>query len=229
MRNFLFALPAPKKGRGPGGFLFFVFLPLLAVSCSKSAPEISFGFMELVYYQGLEKTEERFSFFIIPQDDDGIENLSELFLYHDGAELRWRLEPEDWVSYEEGGKTWIGSRAIAMDGEGTLPRGQYRAVLVNKGGERAERLFGFDAPEESPYPFPYLTVAGGRYRIDSFYPENRLVCYDGEGGYLTTLVLDRPEGPLADLRLPAAARSAALWADDSGFFISALTDVVSLR
>ena len=228
MRNFLFSGPAPKKGRGSRGFLFFVFLSLLAASCSKSAPEISFGFMELVYYQGLEKAEERFSFFIIPQDDDGIENLSDLFLYHDGAELRWRLGPEDWVSYEEDGKTWIGSRAVAMDGE-ALPRGQYRAVLANKGGERAERFFSFDAPEESPYPFPYLTVAGGRYRIDSLYPENRLVCYDGEGGYLKTQVLDRPEGPLADLQLPAAARSAALWAEDSGLSVSALTDVVSLR
>ncbi|MDR1618889.1 MAG: hypothetical protein LBS06_07580 [Treponema sp.] len=226
MTGFSFSGPAPKKGRG--GFFFFVLLPLLAAACSKSAPEIDFGFMELVYYQSPGRAEERFSFFIIPRDDDGIENLSELFLYHDGAELRWRLAPEDWVSYEEDGKTWIGSRAIAMDGE-ALPRGQYRAVLVNKGGERAERLFSFDAPEESPYPFPYLSVADGRYRIDSFYPENKLLCYDGEGGYLKTQVLDRPEGPLADLQLPAAARSAALWAADPLLSISALTDVASLR
>jgi hypothetical protein len=229
MTDFSFPGPVPKKGRGLRFFLFCVSLSLLAVSCSRSAPEIDFGFMELVYYQGAGRAEERFSFFIIPRDEDGIENLSELFLYHDGAELRWRLEPEDWVTHEEDGKTWIGSRAIAMDGEETLPRGQYRAVLVNKGGERTERLFSFDAPEESPYPFPYLTVAGGRYRIESLYPENKLVCYDGEGGYLKTLTPDRPEGPVADLQLPAAARSAALWADDSGLHISALTDVVSLR
>jgi hypothetical protein len=228
MADFLFAGPVPGKGRGPGGFLVLFPLLLCAFSCSKSAPEISFGFMELVYYQDAGRIGERFSFFIIPRDDDGVENLSELFLYHDGAELRWRLVPEDWVRYEEDGKTWIGSRAIAMEGD-PLPRGQYRAVLVNRGGERAERLFGFDAPEESPYPFPRLTVTGGRYRIDSFYPENRLVCYDGEGGYLVTLVPDRAEGPLSDLRLPAAAGSAALWAEDPLLSISALTDVASLR
>ncbi|MDR1900648.1 MAG: hypothetical protein LBQ55_11600 [Treponema sp.] len=211
--------------------LWFCLPPLLAaaVSCSKSAPEISFGFMELVYYQGVERTEERYSFFIIPDDEDGIENLAELYLYHDGAELRWRLMPEDWVSHEEEGKTWIGSRAIAMDGGEALPRGQYRAVLVNKGGERSERLFSFDAPEESAHPFPYFTVFNGMYRIQSYYPENKLVCYDGEGNYLKTQALDRLEGRLSDLDLPAAARTAALWADDPEHASSALTDVVSLR
>jgi hypothetical protein len=185
--------------------------------------------MELVYYQGEERPEERFSFFVIPEDDDGIENLDEMFLYHDREGLRWNFGPGDWESYEADGTIWIGSRSIAMQDSGILPRGQYRAVLVNKGGERTERNFTFDAPQDPRFPFPFLSVSRGVYRIDSAYPENRFICYDGQGNFLKVQPLDRLEGPVVDLGLPPEVRGVALWAVDGGYATSALTDVAPLR
>jgi hypothetical protein len=202
--------------------------PLL-FSCSRTEPKISYGFIALTYYQGASKPEERFSFFIIPEDDDGIENLDELYLYHDREQLRWLIKSDDWISYSQDGKTWIGSRSIAIEGDEILPRGQYRAVLVNKGGERSERIFTFDAPEEPRFPFPALEISGGRYTVDSSYPENRLVCYDEQGNYISAVNLAGLSGSLADLGIPSNAKSAALWAEDALYFTSAYTNVAAVR
>jgi hypothetical protein len=206
-----------------GGLL--IFLP----ACSRSEPKIAYGFIGLAYYQGIEKPEERFSFFIIPEDEDGIENIAELYLYHDWEQLRWQILPEDWVSFEQEGQTWIGSRGIAMNGGESLPRGQFRAVLVNKGGERSERLFSFDAPAEPRYPFPFIAVGEGRYRIDSNYPVNRFICYDEQGNIVSTLEVNTIEGRISDLDIPQEVRAVALWAEDPVYFTSALTDVAALR
>jgi hypothetical protein len=208
--------------------LFMVLLPIIA-SCSRTEPRIAFGFMELVYYPGETRPLERFSFFVIPEDDDGIENLGELYLYNDHEGLRWLVTSDDWVKIENEGQTWIGSRGITMPGGETLPRGRYRAVLINKGGERTERSFTFDAPEDPRFPYPGFTVGDGQYRVDSRYPVNRLICYNQEGNPTQTIVLQSLEGSLADLNLPNSVRAAALWAEDPEYRCSALTPAVSVR
>jgi hypothetical protein len=201
----------------------------LGLSCSRTEPRIVYGHIEMVYYEAPGTPEERFSFFVIPEDDDGLTNLEEMYLYHDLEGLRWNIGPEDWETYESEGTAWIGSRGIAMpDGE-ALPRGQYRAVLVNKGGEKTERSFTFDAPRDPRFPFPFLSISEGIYRIDSAYPENRFICYDAQGDFVTVLPLDQLDGLVTDLELPANVRGAALWAEDPAYATSALTNVVSLR
>jgi hypothetical protein len=210
------------------GLLLIIFT-YFTISCSRTEPVIAFGFIELVYYQSKDKPQERFSFFIIPEDDDGIENLDELFLYHDREQLRWHLKNDDWISFTQNEKTWIGSRSIAI-GEGeNLPRGQFRAVLVNKGGEKTERNFSFDAPEDPRFPFPSFQVSEGNYTVTSSYPSNRLVCYDQQGGYISTVYLNSLSGTVNSLSLPSNTRSASLWAEDAQYFTSAFTDAVAVR
>jgi hypothetical protein len=209
--------------------VFLVAIFSLAAACSRSEPKINFGFMELVYYQDKDKPQERFSFFIIPEDEDGIENLADLYLYHDREQLRWHISSEDWITHTHEGKTWIGTRSIAIGGGETLPRGQYRAVLVNKGGEKSERNFSFDAPDEPQFPFPAFEIKDGQYKVSSRYPENRLVCYDEQGKYIFTAKLTALNGSVSELSLPSQARTAALWAEDPQYFISAFTDAVSVR
>jgi len=211
-----------------------ILIPLLSLaalffSCSRAEPSILYGFIESVYYSGTDKPVERYSFFILPEDDDGIENLSELYLYHDREGLRWLIKSDDWVQYTEDERTWIGSRSISMFEDNPLPRGQYRAVLVNKGGEQTERSFTFDGPEEPPHPFPFLSISSGVYRIDSSYPINHLICYDQQGNTIQTIPVNLMEGNMRDLRVSSSARSAALWAEDPEYRSSALTEAVPLR
>ncbi|GHV27882.1 hypothetical protein AGMMS4952_10330 [Spirochaetia bacterium] len=214
--------------------LFFVLSLFSALSCSRAAPSIAFGTLRLVYFQGSGGdprggVEERFSFFIIPEDEDGVEDLADLYLYHDREGLCWHLTSEDWVVFESEGQTWIGSRNIVMIDDGSLPRGQFRAVLIDKGGEQSERLFSFDAPREAPHPFPFLRVSEGRYIIESEYPEHYLICYDNAGAFLKNVSVEMLEGDLAILGLPRETRAIALWSEESDYFTSALTDVVSIR
>jgi hypothetical protein len=201
----------------------------LAVSCNRSEPKITYGFIELVYYQGNVRPREFFSFFIIPDDEDGIENLADLYLYHDREQLRWHISSEDWVTHTESGTSWIGSRSIAIREGESLPRGQFRAVLINKGGEKSERNFSFDAPEQPVHPFPRLEISEQRYTVTSSYPQNQLVCYDEQGNYVHTAHLVALTGTIDDLNLPSNARTAALWAQDTQRFTSAYTDVAVIR
>jgi hypothetical protein len=210
------------------GVCFLVFS--LFFSCSRSEPVIEFGFLELVYYQGENGPEEQFSFFVIPQDDDGIENLEELRLFHDYEGLGWTLTSDDWIRYDdEENRSWIGSRSIAMAGGGTLPRGLYRAVLANKGGEKSERNFAFDAPAGGRFPFPSLEIRDGWYRVESRYPENKFICYDSQGVSLQVILLTELSGSLSSLGILSDARSVALWAEDREYSTSALSSMVSIR
>jgi hypothetical protein len=203
-----------------------VFFPL---ACSRAEPVITFGFIQLVYYQDRSKPQERFSFFILPEDEDGLENLEDLYLYHDREQLRWHLQSDDWISYTYEGKTWIGSRSIAISEDEFLPRGQYRAVLVNKGGEKTERNFSFDAPEDPRFPFPTLEINGRRYTVNSSYPANHLVFYDEAGNYIRTTRLPGLSGSLDEIDTPSNARTAALWAEDAEYVTSAYTDVATIH
>jgi hypothetical protein len=209
--------------------LGFLVCLIFLFSCSRAEPKISFGFLELVYYPGAAGPEERFTFFVLPEDDDGIENLAELQLRHDREGLRWVLTPEDWISFEEEGRIWVGSRSIAMIGNEGLPRGLYRAILINKGGEKSERTFAFDAPANSRFPFPVLRINDGWYQIESQYPSNKFICYDAQGNAVGVLGLTGLGGPLSSLSLPPETRSIALWAEDPEYLSSAMTDLVSVR
>jgi len=210
-------------------FLFFaalVFALFSAVSCTNSKPEITFGFLQLVLYQTENGPREQFSFFIIPEDEDGIENLDELYLYHDREQLRWRIKSGEWITHTQDDRTWIGTRSIAIP-DGGLPRGLYRAVLVNKGGESAERTFTFDSSVR--YTFPEIEIKDGVYTVKSNWPVNRLLCYDRSGNYLASIRLPSLEGNVSDLNIPSDASTAALWTEDEDNNTSAFTNVVSVR
>ena len=211
-------------------FSFIILLvSIFAISCSRTEPRIPFGFMELIYYPGDTGPLERFSFFIIAEDDDGIENLAEIRLIHDNYGLEWIIGSEDWVHYENEGKNWIGTRSISMQNNEILPRGQYRAVLYNKGGEKSERLFVFDASRDPRFPYPFFRIENGRYMVESRYPANSFLVYDQQGNVLRTISVPDSEGSIAELGLPNNARFLALWAQDEFYSTSAMTEALAIR
>ena len=219
---------AYQRAVRPVLFFLAVCLPVF-FSCSQASPEIVRGSLELVYYENGGNPVERFTFFILPRDDDGFDDLDELWLYHDWEGLSWHLTNKNWKKETIGSETWIGTRAIAMEDASPLPRGQFRAILVDKGGNRAERLFSFDAPPERERPFPFLSIVENHYQISSQYPQQNLLAYDREGNYLLTVAPPLLEGDLSGLGLPSQAESLALWARDPAKSVSAFTDIVPLR
>ncbi len=171
---------------------------------------------------------ERLSFFAMASDADGVENLSELRLHHELEGLTWTMTEDDWVEATQDEKTWIGSRAIAMPDGDPLPRGLYRAVLVNKAGSEASRSLSFDPPAAPRFPFPSISVADGQYTVVSRYPSNHFIGYDAQGVYVQTITITSLEGSVADIAFNSNVQSVALWAEDSLYATSALTDAQSL-
>jgi hypothetical protein len=199
----------------------------LFLSCSQAEPRVVRAVISLVYYQSQTGVEAAYSFFVLPEDDDGIKDLDTLYLYHDKDELVWQLGSEDWISVDVDGKAWIGSRGISMSDGLPLPRGQFRAVLADKGGSSGERTFAFDGPPGGR-PFPVFTVSGGQYHVESSYPAHSLLWYDESGENIGSSVLAALDGNLVDLGFPPESRSAALWAEDAEHYTSALTQVLPL-
>ncbi|MCL2210336.1 MAG: hypothetical protein FWB95_00245 [Treponema sp.] len=218
-----------KQTKKTLNFLFlavFAFLLSLTVSCTRTPPEITYGYLQLVIYQGQDGPQEHFSLFVMIEDEDGIDNLDVLYLYHDREQLRWKINSDEWIHHNNDNKDWIGTRSIAV-AEGELPRGQYRVVLVNKGGESTERSITYDGNVR--FAFPEIEISGGIYTVKSQWPVNRLVCYDSNGNYLSTIIINSLSGSVSGLGLPTGSRTAALWAEDESNFCSAFTNVIPVN
>lgn len=201
-----------------------------AGGCSRSSPDIAFSTIALNYIE--EETGQvvpALAFFVLADDADGYEDLAELRLYNDFEGLQWSWTPETWVRHDEAGNTWIGSRRILMAGGEAFPSGQYRAVLIDKSGERMERSFGFDVPETPRYPFPSLAVADGRYTIESEYPDAYFLCYGTDGSFRSTVLADSKSGAVSQLGIGSDILSVALWAHDREHSVSALTKMLPVR
>jgi hypothetical protein len=205
-------------------FVFTVF-----VSCTRSSPTIAYSTMALNYIEGDTGVTPSLSFFVLASDDDGYEDLDELRLYSDYEGLLWTFTAEDWTRHDESGNTWIGASNIAMAGGEPFPSGQYRAVVIDKAGERSERIFGFDVPEIPRFSFPKLAVTEGVYTITSEYPENYFLCYGEDGAYRRYAKLESKTAEILSLRLSSDILSVALWAYDPERSTSALTKTVAIH
>ncbi|MDR1231950.1 MAG: hypothetical protein LBK61_11205 [Spirochaetaceae bacterium] len=200
-----------------------LFLLWAAVSCSRAEPVIRFQAMKLVYYQNDTGFDERLTFFVLPDDPDGTDDVDELYLYHDLEGLSWKLTSADWIQRQQDNRLWIGAYGLAPPPGEKLPSGLYRAVIIDKGGEKSERTFGFDVPDTPHYPFPELTIADGEYTIKSDYPELRFIGFGTDGTYLSTVNVSAFSGRVADIGFANNITSFALWADDSERSTAALT------
>jgi len=183
---------------------------------------------KVVYRQAEDGSiHENLSVFALVQDEDGIADLDELYILCDSAALYWHLGSDDWVELEKGGQTWVGSHTLSAGELGSLPRGAYRAVLLDKSGSRDERSFSVSTASKGRV-FPRLRIAEGRYSVSSTYPKNTLLVYDKTGARIRSTVLSSKSGNLGGLKLPEAAFSLALWAEDEDSFSAALTQPVPL-
>ncbi|MDR2842250.1 MAG: hypothetical protein LBV52_03505 [Spirochaetaceae bacterium] len=208
----------------------FLFLVLTLTLCSRAAPTLSYVYMQVVYFEEEPDTYiPRMSFFVIANDDDGIEDIAELRLYNDFEGLVWKCTPEDWTMLIENSKTWIGSRNLVMPTGESFPSGQYRAVIADKGGDQSEKRFGFDVIAQSRYPFPKFNIAEGVYTVESLYPANSFICYNSLGEYRNTLTIPSKTGNIPDLHLSNDIAFIALWCEDKENSVSAVTRQISIK
>ncbi|MCA1951088.1 MAG: hypothetical protein LDL24_10985 [Treponema sp.] len=199
---------------------------LMLLSCSRSVPQIQNYSYKLIYTETSKGIKEQLSLFVLAQDEDGNEDLDNIYIIHDDQQLYWTLNSADWLKVNRDNQLWIGSHSISMVDESPLPRGLYRIILTDKGGERTEKMIGLDAPLQSRYAFPQLQIMGDSYTIRSAYPKNTILCYDKDGALVKSVPVSASSGSLKALGIPSTVFAFALWAEDPEGNTGALTKTI---
>ena len=138
----------------------------LLAACETSPPELYEFRWLLQDFDDRERDRryESLSLFVRAGDPDGADDLDELYLIFDGAELFWRLTPDTWTRSEHDGAAWIGSTSISMPGEEPFPAGEYRLLLLDLGGQRAGARFVIPA-QRRPTPAPEVRADGSIFEV----------------------------------------------------------------
>ncbi len=162
--------PLPARA-APGataalGLCAALVLSVALAGCETSAPELYDLQWLLVDFddRDLDRRYERLSVFVRAADADGLDDLDELYVIHDGGELFWRATADTWTRDQRDGATWIGAASLAMPGEQPFPAGDYRVLLIDAGGERATSRFVIPEQRRST-PLPEVRQRGDTFAI----------------------------------------------------------------
>ncbi|MBN1243138.1 MAG: hypothetical protein JXA15_10600 [Spirochaetales bacterium] len=169
-----------------------VFAAFAAGSCSAKPPEI-IGLRSRVELRALERggASERLSVFVTANDEDGRDDLDRMHVIHDASGRYWTLTRDDWILREEGSDAWIGANDLALEDGGAIPRGRWRVILLDSGGERAERDFMVDSPASAAFPVPVARLSGANLIVESTWPQVSVAFLDGTGA-LVKLAQGKP-------------------------------------
>ena len=158
----------------------------LLAGCETSPPELYELQWLLLDFDDreLDQRYESLSLFVRAGDADGADDLDELYVIFDDGELFWRLTAATWTRTEHEGATWIGSTTISMPGREPFPPGEYRLLLLDRGGQRDTTRLVIPA-RRRPTVAPEVTVDGPRFEIHGAAPYQLWVA--AADGLVTTL------------------------------------------
>jgi hypothetical protein len=196
-----------RKVVGTRIFLIIAAILLHALSsCSVNPPGFVSTSHRLIVLgtDGTGEREERLSFFASLEDQDGVADIEFLYVIHDEAELAWTLTVDNWIRRDEGSTIWLGSNGLQPGDDVLMPRGRYRAVVVDKAGERDEVIFSLSAPATKAYALPAIRRDGSQLTLVSPYQVN------------TLFFLDPADNPVKTVGInPGTSSLDALWGDSS--------------
>lgn len=118
-----------------------------ALSCSGANPVI-YTFKTAVQVVGSparpDAAVEQLLLQLLAGDDDGFNELYEVYVIHDESQLYWRITSDQWNTFTVGSEQWITIRPLKSYGGRPLPRGAYRLVLRDLSGYEDEKTFTLD-------------------------------------------------------------------------------------
>jgi hypothetical protein len=161
---------------------------LCASSCGNKLPEVAAVEWRIESRPSAHGAAyESLSVFGSIKDEDGLDNVLELWIVNDASALAWKLTNEDWTKASEGGDTWMGGSSLATPELGPLPRGAYRLVAFDAAGQRAELAFGVSGafPSRAAPSLSYSSREG-RLAIRSGWPETLALAFDATGALLAS-------------------------------------------
>jgi hypothetical protein len=205
-----------------------VSLALIALlgSCSGEPPVISRVSAQLLYVNDLaaDTVSEELAIYVVPEDEDGLDDLEYLHVISDRAELYWSLDSSSWTSARSQNQDWIGTARLAVPPDMSFPRGTYRVLLYDLAGESDEAEFSLGAEVRKPadIPFPRAQEAGGKIVIDGPVEWYTLLVYTSAGTYVRSFPTQAESTTVESIRRTDAVLRAgftyyvyAYWPQDS--------------
>lgn len=168
----------------------FFCLPILFLflSCSGEAPQVveTFHQLNLINDPATGTTYESLSLFIHGEDEDGEDDLEQIYLIYDDLHFFWNISSSQWSILKDQGVRWIGFNNILAPGEGRFPEGDYRVLLMDIGGERDEKSFYLrnNIPLVDDLTFPEITFDNNNLSVTSDYRKFQVWFYGDEEQFL---------------------------------------------
>lgn len=127
--------------------IIIVVSAVLVFSCTGEPPQILQVYWELNVLNDIDagRQYEVLSAFMNVNDSDGFDDIVNIYIIHDESEMFWTLDQNNWAIVRERDENWLGSNSISTANKTPLPRGDYRVLIVDAGGDRSEGSFYLDA------------------------------------------------------------------------------------
>ena len=120
------------------------YISLLAVSCSGADPVIytfNWALQALREPTQTNTNPEKLLIQVLADDDDGFEEIYELYIINDEAGLYWRITSDEWTIFSIDNRDWIGINTFYNHDYRSLPRGKYRLLIRDLSGYEDEKTF----------------------------------------------------------------------------------------
>ena len=170
------------------GLLYLIWLIPLLYSCSGSPPGIVNTDWMVVYTQDrvLDTVYQELNFFVQIQDDDGSNDITEIYLIRDDLNWSWKIDPSNWISYEQDGEYWIGANGLTLGRGEDLPGGDYRLLVIDRSGQRDELVVTIRQPNQNSVALEFASISQDNsfITIDSQLPSLVLWFYDSQANLI---------------------------------------------
>ena len=177
---------------------------LFVTACSGSPPQISRISSQLLWVDDLllGRKHESLSLHVVANDEDGFEDIELLHLISDETELYWTLDTESWTLTEAEQEQWIGSNRITMADLAPLPRGDYRLLLADLGGDMDEEIFTLETAAIKPesIPFPRAEIGGDRIVVEGIFDSYTLLVFTTADEFVKSVEIASEPGSIRGIK-----------------------------
>jgi len=166
--------------------ILFLLVVLFLVNCESNPPEIVNVFWHFTYRKDvLLNTESTdLALFINAKDADGPEDLETIYLFNDKEEYYWEINSDNWFK----GNPWIGTNSIRMPDGSAVPDGNYRVVLQDVGGEKAEESVRIYT-SQSARQYPKVVLNEGMLTVTGTQSAYALRIYNNNHKYISNYII----------------------------------------
>ncbi len=168
-----------------------VLILLLAAGCGNSPPELNQIYSQLNFLNepGSERVWAELLVLMNADDEDGYDNLEFIHVINEKQQLFWTVDSDSRSERDNRGMKWIGGQRFMMTEGEIPPPGEYRVIITDKAGERAEDGIFLPIVKEIPaaedFPEIAFTEDDNIFIIKSAEKRNIISFYDSAGKLLS--------------------------------------------